>query len=445
VEDKRKRQNSSFAAVVKKSTALLLLASLPTLLLTDAKGAVKYTGGEDYFNEKQYDKALPLLEEEANNGSKAAMYQLAHMYENGLGVEVDYKKSSYWYKQASSAYHYAVVKQEEEEDKSFFTRIDDQMDPATGKKGREYALQKLDTDTPETKSLLGSLLSGNYFGLESYKTNYFLPISYATHKYPRRASNGAPNQQLTPLQKNYEYYDNNTEVEFQLSLKKPLTYNLFGWNEYIDFAYTQKVWWQLYSDSGPFRETNYLPEIFMNVPTSEAIDEASGLKAVKFGFLHESNGQDGYRSRSWNRLYVTGLWQWDNLFLATRVWYRIPESLKSGNYYNSDGTEPDGTTPTDPNAAGDDNPHMYRYMGYGDINIEYLIGKHQVGSMLRYNFGAGGKERGAVEAHWSYPFFSSANTFWYAKVFSGYGESMIDYNRNVTKTSFGFSFSRGLF
>ncbi|HIC42873.1 MAG TPA: hypothetical protein EYO73_00835 [Sulfurimonas sp.] len=44
-----------------------------------------------------------------------------------------------------------------------------------------------------------------------------------------------------------------------MSLKKQLSYNLLGMNDFISVAYTQKVWWQLYSDSGPFRETNYLP------------------------------------------------------------------------------------------------------------------------------------------------------------------------------------------
>jgi len=44
-----------------------------------------------------------------------------------------------------------------------------------------------------------------------------------------------------------------------------------------------------------------------------------------------------------------------------------------------------------------------------------------------------------------YPFFGSTNMYWYTKIFSGYGESLIDYDRSITKASFGFSFSRGLF
>lgn len=194
------------------------------------------------------------------------------------------------------------------------------MNPETKKEGNAFILRKMDTNTPETNKLFGSILGDDdSFGLSPYETNYILPFGYSTHKYPRRSSSAyiPPEQQ--------SYYDQNIEAEFQISLTKMLTYNLFGWNEYINFAYTQKVWWQIYSDSAPFRETNFAPELFMGVPVSGAIPEAFGLKLAKLGFVHESNSQDGYRSRSWNRLYLAGLWQWDNLFLSTRAWLKIPE------------------------------------------------------------------------------------------------------------------------
>lgn len=428
----------------KKYLLSVLLVLMPTLMMASANESEKYLSGEKYFNEKEYLKALPLLEDEAEKGSKPAMYRLAYMYQNGLGVEVDYKKAAHWFQQAASHYSYTLTMDSEEEKgkKSFSERLSDQMDPATTKEGVAYALQKVDTDTPETKSLMNSLLDGDFFGLQPYETNFVLPVAYATHKY-RRVLSSTHHNNYTEEQKKHAEYSQNTEVEFQFSLQKPLTYDLFGWNEYINVAYTQRVWWQLYSASAPFRETNYLPEIFMRLPTSESIDQASGLKAVKLGFLHESNGQEGYGSRSWNRLYITGMWQCDNLFLATRVWYRVPEEKKYDGYY-SGGVNPE-TGEVEPNAAGDDNPDIENYLGYGDIKMNYLHKKNEFGALLRYNFGSGGKNRGAVDLHWSYPFFNSENTFWYVKFFSGYGESLIDYDRSVTKTAFGFSFSRGLF
>ncbi len=326
---------------------------------------------------------------------------------------------------------------------SFSKRLSDQIDPATNKKGDAFALSKFDTDTPETKDLLSIFLNNGFFGLKPYNTNFILPVAYATNKYRHISSSTHYNNYSQEEMEKYGEYDKNIEVQFQFSLRKPLTYNLFGWNESINAAYTQKVWWQLYSDSAPFRETNYSPELFIIVPTSQGIDDTSGLKGIKLGFMHESNGQEGYRSRSWNRVYLTGIWQWRNLFLATRVWHRLPEDAKYEGYY-SGAVNPE-TGEYDPSTSGDDNPNIEDYLGFGDIKLNYLYEKHQFSALLRYNFGSGGKNRGAINFNWSYPFLHSKNTFWYLKVFSGYGESLIDYDQSVTKAAFGFSFSRALF
>jgi len=414
-------------------TTLLLL--LQTSFLFASQNTEIYLRAEQYFNEKQYEKALPLLKQEAKKGSKPSMYRLGYMYQNGLGVEQDDKQAAHWFQQSASNYSYTLTMESEEEldEKSFSERISDQMDQNTNKEGAEYSLLKMDTDTVETKSIMSSLIDGNFFGLQAYQETFILPVSYSSKKYPRISS-------AIPIKTEYQ---KNTEAEFQISLKKPLTYNLFGLHEHITFAYTQKVWWQMYSDSAPFRETNYLPELFMTVPSSQEFDDNYGLKFTKYGFLHESNGQEGYRSRSWNRLYATANWQWDNIFLSTRVWYRLTEDKKHDGYYDGK-VDPDSGI-FNPNDEGDDNPNIYEYLGYGDVKVNYLFGKNEIGSIFRYNFGAGGKNRGAIDAHWSYPFFNSEHTFWYVKFFSGYGESLIDYDRYVTKTSFGFSFSRALY
>ncbi len=401
--------------------------------------------GSSYFTEKNYTKALPLLEQEVARGLKPSMYQLGYMYQHGLGVVKDYQKAATLFQRAASDFEYtlAIPSQEERVKTSFAQRLSSQLDPSTNKSGDAFALAKLDTDTPEAKSLLTSFLSDGFFGLKPYKTNYLLPVAYSSNKY-RHISSNTHYSNFTPQEtQEYSVYDNNIEVEFELSLRKPLTYNLFGLNESINVAYTQKVWWQLYSLSAPFRETNYAPEVFIVIPTSRGIDNRSGLKAVKLGYIHESNGQEGYRSRSWNRLYVTGMWQWDNLLLATRIWHRIPEDKKYDGYYVGEPNPKTGLY--EPNDSGDDNPYIEEYLGYGDIRINYLHGKHQFGALLRYNFGSGGMHRGAVDLHWSYPFLHSSNTFWYVKLFNGYGESLIDYDQSITKASFGFSFSRALF
>lgn len=401
--------------------------------------SMDYAQSIQYFEDKKYNKAFPLILKESKRGvNKAAQYRLAEMYEKGLGTKIDYKESIYWYKKAASEYAYVVKKKTVDTDSSLLTRLDSQIiSNDSMKAGNEFALSKLDTNTPETKSFLTSLIDGDFFGLKPHKVNYLLPLSYSKDKPNRVDSlyghNGLPDE--------YNQYNKNMEVAFQFSLRKDLAYNLFGLNEFITAAYTQKVWWQLYDESGPFRETNYQPEIFLTIPTSQNIDDSIGLKGVRLGYIHESNGQEGYRSRSWNRLFATGIWQWGNLFLSTRAWYRIKEDRKPDWYYEQSVNDPELVQQY---SSGDDNPDIEDYLGNGDIEIAYLYGKSQFGLLLRNNLDFD-DNKGAIEFTYSHPFFSSPNTFWYAKVFTGYGESLIDYNVDVTKASFGFSFSGGLF
>ncbi|MDQ7044347.1 MAG: phospholipase A [Sulfurimonas sp.] len=368
-----------------------------------------------FANEKLF---LQILEE-AKLDNKAAQYKLAEMYKQGRGTKLDYKEAMAWYKKAAS--EYAPVDKKElstKADAPFLDRLSAQFDKDSLKDANRFE-------------------KGDFFGIKPYKVNYMLPISYSKNK-PHRVSSIVPPNELIGTE--YEKYNKNVEIEFQLSLQKELSYNLFGWNESINIAYTQKVFWQAYDNSAPFREANYQPEVFMTLPTSQNIDDSLGLKAIKLGFVHESNGQEGYRSRSWNRLYVTGMWKWDNLYLSTRAWYRIPEDKKADSYFNSGQSLDEIQAQSD----GDDNPDIQKYLGYGDINIDYLYEKHQFSLMLRNNLNIN-ENKGAIELNYAHPLFNSPYTSVYVKLFNGYGDSLIDYNVNVTKAAIGFSISNGLF
>ncbi len=287
-------------------------------------------------------------------------------------------------------------------------------------KMRDFILQKIDKVDHNLKLFITRYVDSD-FGLYAYKTNYLLPLSFSSTKYHYWRENG--------IISNSNIYYKQYEAEFQISLKKPLSFNLFGLNEIIAFAYTQKVWWQIYAPSSPFRETNYEPEIFITIPTPTYIDKKSNLKGIRLGFVHESNGRAGLQSRSWNRLYISSVWQYKTFFTNFRIWHRISEDAKN--------------SPTD--LYGDDNPDIVDYMGYGDISLSYLLGKNQIGLVLRNNLNFSGNNRGALMLDWSLPLLYAKDSFWYIKIFSGYGESLIDYNRHVDKLSLGFSFSRGLF
>ena len=283
-------------------------------------------------------------------------------------------------------------------------------------KRENFLLNKVDKLDEDSMLFVKQYFSSN-FGLYAYKANYLLPFSYSSRKYLYWDKDGING-----------YHQKQYETEFQISVKKPVLFNLLGLNETLTFAYTQTVWWQVYSSSAPFRETNYEPEAFVTFPTSKNVDKEYGLKGLRVGFLHQSNGQDGLQSRSWNRLYLSSIWQHKNLFTKFRVWYRIPEDKKS--------------SPTD--ASGDDNPDIEDYLGYGDLSFSYIYKKNHFTLLLRNNLKTS-KNKGAVSFTYSTPLGLAKDTFLYMKLFSGYGESLIDYNRNINKISLGFSFSRGIF
>ncbi len=409
--------------MIKKS---LLLCGLLAILMADNDN---YAQGVQAFNAKEYTKAFPAILEAAKSGNKEAQGQMAYIYENGLGVSVDYKQALYWYKQAAPVPVQTAMDTKTGKNIAFDTQV-----AADTGQNNPQEIEKLHMSFIAPTKEVSEVMEGrsSFFGLQPYHENYLLPVSYLKDK-PRRVSAAvSPN---SAIGKELPEYDNNIETEFQISLKKEIFHDLLGFGESLTAAYSQHVWWQVYAESGPFRETNYMPEIFLTVPTSQDIAQEYGLKAVKTGFIHQSNGQEGYRSRSWNRVYAEGIWQWDNLFLSTRAWYRLPESKKSDAYYDGTLTELD-----DANEAGDDNPDIYKYMGYGEITAKYLYGQNEFGLLFRNNLQS--ENKGAIELNYSYPAFGSKNTFWYAKFFNGYGYSMIDYDQSVTNAAFGVSFSR---
>jgi phospholipase A1 len=217
-----------------------------------------------------------------------------------------------------------------------------------------------------------------------------------------------------------------TEMIFQVSFKAPVWREVFGTNGDLFVGYTARSDWQLFNDeiSSPFRETNYEPEVFWQSETNRKI-LGWNLSGYRLGFVHQSNGRNVPLSRSWNRIYAhlgfdRGPWT-----LALKPWYRIPEDEK----------EFPGDT------EGDDNPDMWKYMGYGEYSLIYRTRKqHVLSLMTRYNFYSDG--RGAAQLSWSFPLNNRFRGF--AEVFSGYGDSMIDYNESITRISLGIALTDNL-
>ena len=230
----------------------------------------------------------------------------------------------------------------------------------------------------------------NALGIELYKFNYLLPVTYAkTVPDDGRKS---------------------VETKFQISLAKPLFYDVFGLRESLVAAYTQTSWWQITKTSAPFRETNYQPEIFLNFASPKYLEQI-GVKNLKFGLLHESNGRDGTNSRSWNRAYVQSDFVYGNFSVSPRAWIVVGDK--------------------------GDNKDILKYIGHGDVRLSYNLNDHIFSLMLRNNLHFDKTNKGAAEISYMFPIFSSG-VYGYLQYFTGYGESLIDYDRHTDKVGLGF-------
>jgi phospholipase A1 len=192
-----------------------------------------------------------------------------------------------------------------------------------------------------------------------------------------------------------------SELVFQLGFKMKLIETAFDKPFDLWFGYTQNSFWQAgnHQASSPFRETNYQPELMVVTPLDINI---LGMHAsfLNLGIVHQSNGQASTLSRSWNRIYAQVGLERAGWTAVGRVWKRINES-----------------------AQDDDNRDIVDYMGHGDLVVTYRNNRNDYSALLRRNFST---NRGAVQLSWAFPL--AGHIKGYAQYFSGYGQSLIDYN-----------------
>lgn len=221
--------------------------------------------------------------------------------------------------------------------------------------------------------------------LSLYRTNYLLPVRHSDRVNP---SHGAGVSGFDSQDK---------EAKFQVSFKaRVLSADGRRWGGWL--AYTQQSHWQVFhaAASRPFRETNYSPEaIVVYDPRIEIL----GLRwrVAGLSFTHESNGQAAPLSRSWNRAIGHFGFERGDFALMLRPWTRLKE-------------EP----------AQDDNPDITDYLGHGDLTLMLRSNQNTFSLMMRS--GKGAVQLGWISRKWLGPLRG------YVQLFSGYGESLIDYN-----------------
>ena len=242
------------------------------------------------------------------------------------------------------------------------------------------------------------------FSIRPHKQSYLLAARYTTSVNNEPSS---PTQAPPPGSLGYI----NTEVKFQISFKMKALEVKDRFDLWI--GYTQLSFFQMYnkSISSPFRENNFEPELMGVIHTDY---DLFGLKGrfINIGLVHQSNGRQDPLSRSWNRIYAQFGFERGGFGLMVRPWYRIREDWTSDN-----------------------NPDITNYMGYGDIVATYALGGHMFSLLLRSNVNFWNLH-GAAQLDWSFPLYHQLKG--YVQVFTGYGESLIDYNHYQTTVGAGF-------
>lgn len=239
--------------------------------------------------------------------------------------------------------------------------------------------------------------------IRAHRVNYFLPVRHsdAPNQIPQSPSLGPA---TIPAM-------SSSEAKFQISIKTRVLQGLLDDRLDVWLGYTQQAHWQVYSESSPFREVNFEPEIMALWRVERPLAGLS-FRFVNLGLVHQSNGRGGAESRSWNRLYAQfGFERGDNLALLLRPWWRIPEKT-----------------------SNDNNPDLPGHVGRMDAVALFRLQDHAFEGLLRNNLSVG-TNRGAVQFSWYFPLYRGLKG--YLQVFNGYGESLIDYNHPQTTVGLG--------
>jgi len=247
------------------------------------------------------------------------------------------------------------------------------------------------------------------FNLRAYQPVYLLPMFWTSQVNQTPYSPNPNNYVMDPMGLQA------VEAKFQLSFKTKLAENLIGHNGDLWFGYTQSSRWQVYNAgiSRPFRETNHEPELLLVFRNGYHLGTWRG-RMLAIGINHQSNGRSDPHSRSWNRLmFNLGLDRGD-WALMLRPWIRIAES-----------------------ADNNDNPDISDYRGRGDLTLTRVLGGHELSLMARHSMRGGERSRGALQLDWGFPIHGQFRG--HLQVFSGYGESLIDYNHRATYIGLGVS------
>ncbi|MFM2276162.1 MAG: hypothetical protein RL211_2034 [Pseudomonadota bacterium] len=261
------------------------------------------------------------------------------------------------------------------------------------------------------------------FGIRGYR-----PISLSW--IGSDSVNTAPSSPAAGHTATYTAY-RTSEARIHLSVRTKiargiLTESESGRNDSLWFGYSQQSSWQLFNGaiSRPFRTTDHEPEITYIYPTHAPLPGGWRLRYSGISAVHQSNGQSLPLSRSWNRIVLmTGMENGNDFRVTARAWARLPE-----------------------NNHQDDNPDISNHIGRFEITGFWNPDKNNtLGITLRHALRS--QARGSVRLEWLQTLGKGddrqgqhySGLRFHTQLWSGYGDSLVDYNRRRTILSIGLS------
>lgn len=184
----------------------------------------------------------------------------------------------------------------------------------------------------------------------------------------------------------------------------------------LDFAYTHTFFLATDRPSAPLTAQGFSPEVFIDVPIQRTL-------TIGGGYRHDSNGGGVTNSIDVNRFYL-----------------RANKSIPIGNGWAI------GITPMVWGYFGDQGlaPDLDRYYGYSSLGLS--IGQRDGLKVVLTGRGNPGTGKGSTESFVSYPLARISQTlphvYLFGEFFTGYGETLVAYNRIVNHARFGIAITR---
>lgn len=284
---------------------------------------------------------------------------------------------------------------------------------------QEANAEEAELDKVKTSSLISQFWELNeadkrgLYTLRTYRANYVLPYYYSNNinTQPSSPTRG-------PVEEETKY--KGEEMKLQFSFRTKVLEDFLLPNADLWVSYTQTSLWQAWNKdlSRPFRSTDHNPDIFYVIPVSQRFDLIPGelgIEMVRIGLAHHSNGQSKPESRSWNYWHISTAMTLGPLILESTYKNRVNETYED-----------------------DDNPDLIYFAGNLETRLTGIIGRSTVSLERSSQYFS--LERGNWQLDVTYPLTKSQpeGVRIQLQLFSGYGETLLDYNHRQTRIGIGF-------